>query len=54
MSDLRVCEKEAWLTPDRRAELRAGALPTDSREADFQTSFFAHRADRAAADACRD
>jgi hypothetical protein len=43
-------EKEAWLTPTRRAQLRTGVIPANARETEFQTAYFAHRADRAAAE----
>lgn len=42
--------RETWLTPERRAELRAGQLPRTSEETSFQDAFFAHQADRAGAD----
>ncbi|HEX8321669.1 hypothetical protein [Longimicrobium sp.] len=39
-----------WLTPDRRGELRTGAVPRTPLEKRYQDGIFAHRAERAAAE----
>ena len=46
-------EQDAWVHPDRRAELRAGAHPEDPHETALVAAYLAHRAEREAADARR-
>lgn len=46
-------EREGWVTPSRRAELRAGAEPVNDHERELQISYRAHQEDRRAADARR-
>jgi hypothetical protein len=46
-------QHEPWVTPSRRAELRAGAEPQDERERALVASYRAHRIEREAADAHR-
>jgi hypothetical protein len=41
---------EDWIGPDRRTELRAGAVPSNPWEADFQASYLRCRRERRAAD----
>jgi hypothetical protein len=45
-----VHEVEIWLSPDRRAALRAGARPVDSTEDEYQRAYRAHQHDRRTAD----